>query len=106
MNRQQQIDHFVAQAHRLAIQRLREQPTRVGEVRVQLAHWRQLAGTTRSDAYWNEWDCLLAGPFDVLADAVCADNDHGALLRSVSPMSVLITQAERAQLLAAARQVS
>ena len=105
MNRQQQIDHFVAQAHKLAMQRLREQPGRVGEVRAQLAQW-QLAGPTRSDVYWNEWDSLLAGPLDVLAAVICADSDHAMVLRSVSPMSVLITQAERMQLLTAARQAA
>lgn len=103
MNRQLQIDRFVAQAHQLALQRLREQPERVGEVKAQLARWRRLAGATRSDVYWDEWDALLDGALEGLATAVCADTDQGALLRSSSPMSVLITQAERAQLLRHAR---
>ena len=30
---------------------------------------------------------------------VCADNDRGAVLRSVSPMSTLISKTERLQLL-------
>ena len=104
MNRQQQIDYFVAQAHQLAMRRLREQPGRVREVQALLKHWRALAGTTRSDAYWNEWDGLLAGSLDALAVTVCAETDHATVLRSVSPMSVLITQAERAQWLEQARQ--
>ena len=104
MNRQQQIDHFVAQAHQLAMQRLLEHPARVGKVMAQLTHWRTLAGQTRSDAYWDEWESLLAGSAQALASAVCADTDHAAVLRSVSPMSVLITQAERAQLLDQARR--
>lgn len=106
MNRQQQIDHFVAQAHRLAMQRLREHPERVREVRAQLAHWRKRAGATRSDAYWDEWEDLLNGSVDALTSTVCADTDHATLLRSVSPMSVLITQAERGQLLREARQAA
>jgi hypothetical protein len=105
MNRQLQIDHFVAQAHILAVQRLREQPERVTEVRAQLTHWRKQAGVTRSDAYWNEWESLLGKPVDALAKEICADTDHATLLRSVSPMSVLITQAERAQLLGQARRM-
>lgn len=105
MNRQQQIDHFVANAHLLAMQRLREQPGRVDEVRAQLARWRKQAGTTRSDAYWNEWETLLDSSIDVLAAAVCADSDHATVLRSVSPISVLVTQGERAQLLREARQL-
>jgi hypothetical protein len=103
MNRQTQIDRFVAQAHALAVQRLREQPARMGEVQARLRHWRALAGPTRSDIYWNEWEALLAGSVELLAAAVCADTDHATALRSVSPMSVLITQAERAQFLTAAR---
>lgn len=104
MNRQQQIDHFVSQAHQLAIQRLRDQPERLREVQMQLTHWRKVSGATRSDTYWDEWEQLLHGPMDALAQAVCATTDHAAVLRSVSPMSVLITQAERAQLLLQARQ--
>jgi hypothetical protein len=105
MNRQLQIDQFVAQAHVLAVQRLREQPERVVQVRAQLSHWRKQAGVTRSDAYWDEWEDLLGKPVDALAKQVCADTDHATVLRSVSPMSVLITQAERAQLLSQARQM-
>lgn len=104
MNRQQQIDHFVAQAHQLAVQRLREQPARVGEVVAQLARWRGLAGATRSDIYWDEWERLLAGSAEALAVAVCTDSEHATVLRSVSPMSVLVTQAERTQLLEEARR--
>jgi hypothetical protein len=103
MNRQQQIDHFVAQAYHLAMQRLREQPARVSEVLAQLSRWRKQAGSMRSDAYWDEWATLLDKPMDDLAKEVCADTDHATVLRSVSPMSVLITQAERARLLSQAR---
>ena len=99
MNRQLQIDHFVAQAHQLAVQRLREHPQRMGEAKAQLARWRALFGSTQSDTYWAEWDDLLAGSVDALAIVVCANTDHATVLRSVSPMTVLIPQAERAQLL-------
>jgi hypothetical protein len=105
MNRQLQIDHFVAQAHYLAVQHLREQPARVKEVREQLTRWRKQAGATRSDAYWDEWESLLGKPIDALAKEVCADTEHATALRSVSPMSALITQVERAKLLSQARQM-
>lgn len=105
MNRQQQIDHFVLQAHHLAVQRLREQPGRVAQVQAQLARWRKQSGATRSDTYWDTWEGLLGKPIDTLAKEVCADTDRATALRSVSPMSVLITQAERAQLLGQARQL-
>ena len=106
MNRQRQIDHFELAAHRLAVQRLRAQPGRTGEVSGQLAHWQFLSGTSGSEVYWSEWKALLAGPLDALTDVVCAETDHATVLRSVLPLSVLITQSERAQLVKQARQAA
>jgi len=104
MNRQQQIDVFLKDAHVLAMARLREQPGRRVEASRLLAKWRQQQGVTRADPYRDEWESLLAGDLLALEQAVCADTDHAAALRSVSPMSVLITQKERAGLLRRARQ--
>jgi hypothetical protein len=106
MNRQQQIEHFVAQAHALAMQRLLASPARVSEVQLQLSRCRAKAPDSRSDVYWNEWEQLLRGCMQNLAAQVCADTDHAALLRSVSPMSVLITQTERAAFIRQARQLA
>ena len=50
-----------------------------------------------------EWERLLSGDLDALEGAVCGDTDHAAALRSMSPMSVLITQKERSALLRRAR---
>ena len=105
MNRQQQIDKFLLAAHRLAVQRLRADPGRIEPVRAQLERWRVQSGPTRSDHYWDEWQQLLAADIEKLESVVCADNEHGALLRSVSPMSTLVTQRERAELLREARAV-
>jgi hypothetical protein len=106
MNRQQQIDHFLSAAHTLAVARLRQQPSRLQEVVGQLARWRTQAGATRSDLYWDEWACLLAADLDTLREQVCADTEHAAALRNVSPMSVLLTQRERGQLLSRSRNVA
>lgn len=103
MNRQAQIDAFLKDAHVLAVARLREQPERRSDVSRQLARWRA-QGATRADAYRAEWADLLEGDLPTLERAVCADTDHAAALRNVSPMSVLITQKERAELLRRARQ--
>lgn len=106
MNRQQQIDSFLRDAHLLALSRLRERPARVQEVQAQLGRWRLLAsqaGSTRSDPYWDQWEALLDAPVETLAQAVCADTDAASALRNVSPMSVLITQRERTTLLKKAR---
>jgi hypothetical protein len=103
MNRQQQIDRFLLAAHRLAVERLRAEPARIEPVRAQLARWRLQSGATRSDGYWDEWQHLLGADLEQLASVVCADDEHGAVLRSVSPMSTLISQKERAELLREAR---
>ena len=103
MNRQQQIDKFLLAAHRLALSRLHAEPERIGPVRAQLQRWRAQSGPTRSDVYWDEWQRLLDADLRDMERVVCADDQHGAVLRSVSPLSTLITQAERARLLREAR---
>ena len=103
MNRQRQIEKFLLAAHRLALQRLRAQPACIEPVRAQLARWRVQSGPAASDAYWDEWQRLLAADIEEIERVVCADDEHGAVLRSVSPMSSLITQLERLQLLREAR---
>jgi hypothetical protein len=106
MNRQQQIDHFVTAAHGLALQRLRERPACVEQARAQLQRWRGAAGATRSDGLWDEWERLLNRPVADIERALGGNTDHAVELRSVSPLSVLITQAERAQFIAQARQAA
>ncbi|MBC5763363.1 hypothetical protein [Ramlibacter albus] len=104
MNRQQQIDEFLVQAHRLAVVRLREHPERLGDVAALMDRWRQLNGSTRADVYRDEWDELIAEGVDAIERVVCADTEHAAVLRSVSPISVLITQQERGEMLRRVRQ--
>jgi hypothetical protein len=103
MDRQRRIEVFLKAAHRLAVSRLRAEPARVGEVKAQLRRWREQSGQTRSDLYWDEWERLLALPIDDFETAICADDEHATVLRSVSPISVLITEPERRELLREAR---
>ena len=104
MNRQQQIDAFLLEAHRLALSRLRVQPERIAEVANTLARWRRRAGPTRSDRYWDEWQSLLDAGIDAVEAQACGADEHAAQLRNVSPMGVLITARERGELLRAARR--
>ena len=104
MNRQRQIESFLLAAHRLALVRLRAQPSRVEEARGLLSRWRTQNGPTRSDRYWDEWEQLLTIGPDSLEAVICADGDHAVALRSVSPLGILLTQRERALLLAQARR--
>jgi hypothetical protein len=104
MDRQQQIEVFLLASHRLAVSRLREKPAEIERARRLLQRWREQDGTTRSDPYWDEWERLLeAGP-EAIERVVCAEGDHAAVLRSVSPLGILVSQGERAALIADARK--
>ena len=104
MNRQQQIELFLRDAHRLAFARLRAHPERLHDASEVLARWRDQAGCSRSDPYLNEWAALLLRGVDAIESAAGADTDHAAALRSVSPLSFLISQRERHAMLASARR--
>ncbi len=103
MNRQAQIEAFTLAAHRLAVSRLREKPSRIEGAVAVLRRWREQAGPTRSDPYWDEWEKLLQAGVDAVELAVCRDDDHGATLRSMSPLGSLISQEERMQMLRQSR---
>jgi hypothetical protein len=100
MDRHARIDVFSLAAHRLALTRLREQPSRVAEALDVLHRWREQAGgASHSGPYWDEWERLLrAGP-DAIENAACASTSHSATLRSVSPLGRFISVAERSGLL-------
>jgi hypothetical protein len=104
MDRQRRIEVFLQAAHRLAVTRLRTEPARIGEVRALLHRWREQSGRTRSDIYWDEWEHLLELPVDDFERVICADDEHATVLRSVSPIGVLISEAERRELLREARR--
>lgn len=103
MNRQQQIEHFLLAAHKMAVARLRAEPSKAGAAKDQLARWRRDARLARSEPMLREWDHLLDSSVEELERAVCSEDEHGALLRSVSPLSILLTQKERAELLRQSR---
>ncbi len=103
MNRQAQIEAFTLAAHRLALARLRELPSRADEAKAVLRRWRKQAGTTRSDPYWDEWERLLNGGAEAMEQVVCGHDDHASTLRSMSPLGILVSQQERMQLLVQSR---
>lgn len=104
MDRQRRIEIFLQAAHRLAVARLRAEPARIGEVQALLRRWREQSGSTRSDLYWDEWERLLVMPIDDFESVICSDDEHATVLRSVSPISVLISETERRELLREARR--
>lgn len=107
MDRHAQIDVFSQAAHRLAVIRLREKPARLVEALGVIERWRQTPATVSHCApYLDEWEALLRGGVDAVELAACATTDHGATLRSVSPLGRFITAAERSDLLKQARQAA
>lgn len=100
MDRHKRIDVFSLAAHRLATSRLREDPARLEEAMGVLRRWReQASGPSHCDPYWDEWERLLSDGVNAVEQAVCATTDHGATLRSVSPLGRFISVAERNHLL-------
>ena len=100
MDRHARIDVFSLAAHRLAVQRLREQPARVDEALGVIARWReQSSGPSHCDAYWDEWQRLLEQGVDSVEHGALSPDAHGATLRSVSPLGRFISVAERNSLL-------
>ena len=100
MDRHARIDIFSLAAHRLAVERLREQPARVGEALGVISRWRdQSAGPSHCDLYWDEWQRLLEQGIDSVERAALSPDAHGATLRSVSPLGRFISVAERNGLL-------
>ena len=104
MDRQRRTEVFLQAAHRFAMVRLRADPDRIGDVRALLQRWREQSGQTRSDPYWDEWERLLALPLDDFEQVICADDEHATVLRSVSPIGAVISNAERRELLREARR--
>ncbi len=103
MNRQAQIDRFLLLAHEAVSARMLEQPAIVIKLRTHLARSRAASRSNRSDSLWDEWEQWLAMPVTQLAQLMCERSDRADELRSVSPISIVINQIERAAWLKQAR---
>lgn len=107
MDRQLQIEAFSLAAHRLAMARLRERPEAAAEALATLQRWRSRSeGPDHCEPYWQEWERLLSGDVDALESAITANDDHAAVLRSVSPLGRLLGAEERKRLLREARELA
>ena len=92
---QQQIHAFTQAFHRTAIERLAAEPALVARALQTLVRWQTQRGPSASDIYMREWQALLQGDLDQLKILVCADDDHAATLRNVSPLGFVLSPAER-----------
>lgn len=103
VNRQQQLDRFSLDLHRVAVAGLRREPASLVKAQDTLRRWRERSGQTRSDAYLDQWESLLRAGVDAIERATCNDSDEATVLRSVSPLGALVSQSERMRLLRQAR---
>ena len=107
MDRHARIDVFSLAAHRLALQRLRERPERLGEALAVLANWREVAGgRSHSDPYWDEWERVIRDGVDAVERTALDPSSHGATLRSVSPLGRFISVQEQLALLRETRETA
>lgn len=100
MHRHTQIHAFSLPAHRAAVGRSGERPTRLNETLGVIARWREPPGSvTYCDPHWTERSVLLTRGVEAVEQAVCAETDHAEVLRNVSPLGRFVSPAERKMLL-------
>ena len=103
MDRQRQLELFSLEAHRLGVERLRANPSKLQILIDTLHRWRRQSGPGHSDPYFDAWERLLLEGVDAVEAATCHDNDHAAVMRSTSPFAPLITASERMEMLTRCR---
>jgi hypothetical protein len=97
MPSQQWIHRFTLDFHRLAVQRLREQPALIDRALQTLDRWEQSGAQAASRVYRDEWRQLLHTGVAAVEARVCDDTDRAATLRSASPLGFVLTEQERQQ---------
>jgi len=95
MPTQQQIDRFTLAFHRLAVQRLKLEPGLRQQALAVMDRWEAAGLSPASLLYRQEWRALLTGDVGRLQSAVCAETDHAATLRGMSPLGFVLDDAER-----------
>lgn len=100
MHRQTQIHAFSLAAHRAAVGRSGERPTRLKEALGVIARWREQPGSvTHCDPYWTERTVFLTRGVEAVEQAVCVETDHAEVFCSVLPLGRFVSPAERKILL-------
>ncbi|MBP6405900.1 MAG: hypothetical protein LCH79_14905 [Proteobacteria bacterium] len=91
----QQIDRFTLAFHKVALQRLREDPRSADQALAVLDRWEANGASPAGARYRGRWRSLLGGDVNRLEQIVCTQTDEAATLRSVSPLGFLLDEAER-----------
>lgn len=91
----QQIDRFTLAFHKVALQRLREDPLSAAQALAVLDRWEANGASPSGARYRSHWRSLLRGDVNRLEQVVCTPTDEAATLRSVSPLGFLLDESER-----------
>lgn len=95
MPTQQQIERFTLAFHRVALQRLRDEPELRRHALEVLDRWDANSPSPSAQRYRARWRQLLSGDLARLEATVCVDNEEAATLRSVSPLGCMLGEPER-----------
>jgi len=95
MPTQQQIERFTLAFHKVAVQRLCEDPDHAQRAVQVLDRWEANGVSSAGQRYRNAWRALLAGEVAELERVVCSDTEQAATLRSVSPLGFLLDEPQR-----------
>ena len=95
MPTQQQIERFTLAFHQVAMQRLRNDPDLRRLALEVLDRWDAGSPSPSGLRYRQQWRQLLDGDVARLESTVCAQDEHAATLRSVSPLGFLLSEPER-----------
>jgi len=99
MPSQRQIEQFTLVFHQEALRRLASNPALLDEAIGVLDRWEQRGLSEGSAAYRAEWRHLLgARDLEQLAQTVCANDDHAATLRGMSPLGFVLPEEDRQRL--------
>jgi hypothetical protein len=101
MRTHQEIREVSLALHRAVAAKLRRDPSLINNVWETLTRWREMDPRSAADTYLDEWAELLRAGLEPTLAMLEDDGDHAADLRQCSPFTRVLTQDERAQVLAA-----
>lgn len=91
----QQIERFTLAFHKVAVERLRQQPDLRQQALGVLSRWESSGASSGGQRYRDMWRDLLEGDVDTLSRAICVETERAATLRSMSPLGFLLDEGER-----------
>lgn len=89
-----EIDSFSLELHRLAVDKIRENPALFTKVEATLSRWRSMVSPA-AQPYLDEWNRLIEDGVDACLSVAVEDSERGRALRQSSPFSGVLTHKDR-----------